>query len=292
MSKVDPIPLHLPYFAPNLPHQLPSEHEICAAPRFDSVGSQNVVHINQRFVVKFGKKVSPIEADNMVFVRNHTTLRVPEVYAAYRNETGCMFIVMEYIPGETLSVSWAGLSDIQKRDITATIKSYFSELRSLPSPGYYGSIGHRGLLDPIFQAEGEYSGDGGPFSSESELNEAILTKQRCIKKNPHRTGYYKAALAQVFVNHPPMFTHNDFRRKNIMIQFNDHEDVGEGGRNVVAVTLIDWQESGWLPSYWEFSKTGLGDRLSDDWHSYVQQMLDPYWSELPWLTNLFEELWS
>ena len=50
---------------------------------YQSTGTR-LVKIQQRFVIKFGVHIRPIEARNMLHVAINTTVPVPKVYAIYR----------------------------------------------------------------------------------------------------------------------------------------------------------------------------------------------------------------
>ncbi|KAH6664257.1 hypothetical protein B0J14DRAFT_493782, partial [Halenospora varia] len=76
------------------------------------------------------------------------------------------------------------------------------------------------------------------------------------------------AFPHVLQNHPPMFTHGDFQRKNI-IAMKAVPLVGELSGNVEGdfeLTIVDWETVGWYPSYWEYSKAIFAcGRRADDW---------------------------
>ena len=53
---------------------------------------------------------------------------------------------------------------------------YFNELRRLPSPGYYGSLGERCLSDCIFWTGGSNPEINGPFILHDSVIEAMALK--------------------------------------------------------------------------------------------------------------------
>lgn len=70
-----------------------------------------------------------------------------------------------------------------------------------------------------------------------------------------------------------VFTHNDFCPPNIMLTSGDNPRVA---------SVIDWAQSGWLPSYWESCKarrvSGPGEELSLEvqeewWQRYLPMIL-------------------
>ncbi|PQE11092.1 phosphotransferase enzyme family protein [Rutstroemia sp. NJR-2017a BVV2] len=69
------------------------------------IGARRLVRVGP-YMIKYGTGVSPIEGENMLFVKRETMVPVPLVYAIYsikkmsRNTTieeDCTYIVMEYL---------------------------------------------------------------------------------------------------------------------------------------------------------------------------------------------------
>ena len=295
-------PVQLPYFAHSIPHCLPTIPEIEEAPVLSRTPGRTVAQVGAHFAVKFGTQIDLIEGENMLFVQQATTIRIPQVYALYSDaETSTNYIVMEYIDGDSLATKWPVLTATEKQEIASTLKRYYDELRTLPSPGYFGSIGKRYFLEGVFWSSEGNTAISGPFTTEAALNEAMALKY--ISESPQRTvhkaDFYRRSLARVFQGHESKFTHADFQRKNVMVRRvltdNDTTDGGGGGGSVgsrLEVTLIDWEKSGWYPSYWEYSMAVFATRWDDDWDEYVAQVLEPFNAEFPWLRMLYLELWS
>lgn len=292
-----------PYYADSasLPAALPTEAQIRGSKDILSErGGGKTVRVGHHFVVKYGN-LDVIEAHNMIFVGRKTKIPVPTVYAIFTSaDKKVLYIIMKYIHGSPLSSEWPGMSKLQKDIVCKKLKAYFEELRRIRAPGYYGSLGYQRLLNGMF-----WTGEGanrnpainGPFQTESDLNEALVQKS---KSNASRSGrddskpaFYHRALPSVFHGHKPVFTHGDFQRKNIIVS-KIPVDMRAGGSTVedYQVTMIDWEMSGWYPSYWEYCMTAICFRWDDDWPSRVESILQPYWTEFPWLHMLFNELWS
>ena len=47
---------------------------------------------------------------------------------------------MEFIPGDTLESLWSNLTESNKTTIMKKLRSFFEQIRSLPSPGFYGNV--------------------------------------------------------------------------------------------------------------------------------------------------------
>ena len=286
----------LPYFASSkdLPHRLPTTEEIRLSEVISKSSGRKIVRVDSHFVVKFGPGVDLLEGRNMLFVSQRTSIPIPRVHAIYSvpNEgtAAIHYIVMENVAGDTLASRWPTLSMSQKKLISAKLKAFCSQLRSLPSPDYFGSLGGRPLLDPLLWTHD--STCSGPFESEAALNEAMVRKYIYNGLPTHKANFYHAAFPVVFSGHQPVFTHGDLQRKNILIK--DTIGSDSAGEHDSAVVIVDWEFSGWYPSYWEFATAMFANgRWDDDWHEWVREILpDCYLNEYAWIQMLRQELWS
>jgi hypothetical protein len=81
-------------------------------------------------------------------------------------------------------------------------------------------------------------------------------------------------LYQVIIRgHKSVFTHGDLHPGNLILR----EDK--------TAVIIDWERSGWYPSFWEYCKTMdiLYYEVLEDWWTYVPSILDQYVGELGWM---------
>ena len=306
----------LPYYAPldELPCPLPTKEQIHSSQELflDYSQGRRVAGVGSAFVVKYGLNVELIEGENMLFVAQikDKFVRAPKVYALYEDQTDKVrYIVMERINGLTLSSLWQTLVTSQKEIICNQLRLAMDCLRKLPSPGGYCSIDRRPLEDCMFWSRDDsqaveesiasFSGplDGplnGPFDTEEEVNSAMIKKYLYNNLPAGKAAFYERALPQVLCNHPPKFSHGDLQRKNIIIS--RLPDVDESGSVVcdeLEVVLLDWEVSGWYPSYWEYSRAMQGcGHFEDDWHFWLGRILDEHFKEWAWVNMMFMELWS
>jgi aminoglycoside phosphotransferase (APT) family kinase protein len=110
-------------------------------------------------LVKYGTHASLIEAKNMLYVAERTSIPVPRLFAAYAyrpldrdvEDFGSVYdtyIFMEFIEGEDLEKSWGRHTSTEKQMISTDLKRYMTELRSLPAANYIGSV-HGGPVTDI-----------------------------------------------------------------------------------------------------------------------------------------------
>jgi hypothetical protein len=295
--------LQVPYFADpsTLPGPIPSIEEIeSSSNRLNQNGAHRAVRVGEHFVVKYGELVYALEADNMMFISKQTSIPVPQLYAVFRSpvKPAVLYIVMQYIHGNTLMAEWPIMSEAQKSAVGKKLRSYFAQLRELPSPSYYGSRGRGHMPNSIFwDAEGAYLNPAisGPFETEADFNNGIVLKSRSVdeqnKRRGYKTDFYERFLPVVLRGHSPTFTHGDFQRKNVIVRRNEQNEL-EGHEDDYEVTLIDWEMAGWYPDYWEYCAAACAFAFSDDWADKVGDILDPYPVEYPWLLDIGLSLWS
>ena len=185
---------------------------------------------------------------------------------------------------------------MQKSVITAKLRNFYNELRQLPSPGYFGSLGQRSLLDDTFWTRENVPSISGPFETEDALNEALAQKYTYDGRAYYKAEYYRQSLPHIFRGNQPTFTHRGCQRKNIMVRkvppkdgFIDADHLLE---DEFEVTIIDWEKSGWYPSYWEYCLAFAAIRWDDDWGLFLREILSPYYVEALFVKTLRLELWS
>ena len=111
----------------------------------------------------------------------------------------------------------------------------------------------------------------------------MLDFQAALERNP------AADLMSMFSDswmHGSVFSHGDIRTGNIMVQ----QDTDISGDYVVT-GIIDWEDSGFYPPYYEC--TGLTRTLSlvdeDDWYLHLPESVSPSKFPVRWLVN---QLWQ
>jgi hypothetical protein len=243
-----------------------------------------VVVVRDHFVVKYGTMVYLQEGENMLFVRQSTSIPVPTVYALFNDqETGMNFIVQEYIPGKTLQGVWGSLETAEKDALALQLRRYMDELRSIPAPGYYGGIWGQVTQDYTFMDPDEPQHPhhdkaiSGPHETEEQWTDAMWRCLECRINGPMRPSMImrRRSYHAIFKGNKPVFTHADLDRRNIIIRNDDKTAV-----------LIDWARSGWYPSYWEychFATMLVG--YEDDWWEWAPVILDEYVAELGWMES-------
>ncbi len=292
--------MSLPYFAPSdqLPEPLPTEDTIRSGPDnhvFQAMFGRRVVRVGHHFLVKHGRNVSLDEGLNMLYVQGACDIVIPRVYALYTKpmpegyEGVSKYIVMEYIPAESLETRWKRLGREEKSAVTQQLKLIFQKLRSVPSPGYIGSFGRRPVLhgwNPFWEQMVESARNElrpkvaqGPFTSRAEFYQAIIEQFDFLEEERYgkymgKGGELKSCTPELiklfahdrYQNHSIVLNHGDFQAKNVLLRDNG------------TVVLIDWESAGWYPCYGDFARAiaGVYHDIGVDFAKCVNEVLEAY----------------
>jgi aminoglycoside phosphotransferase (APT) family kinase protein len=217
------------------------------------------------------------EAETIRFVRERTTIPIPQVHDAYvDDESGMVRIVMEFIEGENLDSAWNKYTDAEKESVISQLRGYMEELRQIKG-SFIGSVDNSWCNDHYFD---DKRGAYGPFASEAEFNRGISKALKEAK--PEDWVEFTCDIFQEVMNgHEIVMTHNDLDPRNILVQ----------GSQVVA--LLDWELSGFYPEYWEYCKAMRRPDWETRWvrDRALDKILKPYRKELSVIWNTMESIW-
>ncbi|EIM87050.1 kinase-like protein [Stereum hirsutum FP-91666 SS1] len=158
----------------------------------------------------------------MDFIARHTSIPVPRVHDAFsaRGET---WLVMEYIDAPLLIRVWRNLSEHERLSAMQQLKGYIDQLRSLepPEPGKVQAVDGTGCIDSRMASE-----PWGPFHTISDFHTFF--------------GHDYKTSGRVYRT---VFTHGDLGPHNIL------------WKDGKIAAIIDWETAGWLPEYWEYTRS-------------------------------------
>ncbi|KAL2757325.1 hypothetical protein ACRALDRAFT_1060724 [Sodiomyces alcalophilus JCM 7366] len=182
----------------------------------------------------------PNEARALRFIKEHTTIPVPELISSDWDR-----VTMQYIEGQTLRQAWPVLTPDQRSDILAQLSGYLAQLRALGGI-HLGRLNGQGVIVP-----GILTRSGGPFGTMIEFHDWLVQPPKMLQTE---SIYWHQITTQLSNDHPIVFTHGDIAARNIIVR---------DGR---IVALLDWEFAGWYPEYWEYVFTLRGlDNM--DWET-------------------------
>jgi len=135
-----------------------------------------------------------------------------------------------------------------------------------PVTPHGGNINHQPLRDNILI--GGFSGPAGPFRTVSDFHDWYTTtigpRENWGKHSPH------PLRSNLPDDVPIVFTHNDLHPSNILLS---------RGPNPNILAVIDWQQSGWYPAYWEYCKARWSTPIGGEWEEKYLPMFVDRWPD-------------
>ena len=175
------------------------------------------------------------EAETLRWIRKHTTIPVPRVYASAEGY-GRRYLLMERIKGVCLEYAWRSMDASQRETVIGQLCGYVAQLRALPTPHgkWVCALNGEALRDSRITSTGPV----GPFKNEADFNDFLIDWAE-----PYMDPEWLPEIrAQMRDDHRTFFTHGDIAPRNIMV---------ENGR---VSALVDWEQAGWYPEHWELVK--------------------------------------
>jgi aminoglycoside phosphotransferase (APT) family kinase protein len=231
-----------------------------SAQKYPNITS-NVIRLTRGSILKRGHAIYlRLEAEATRYVALHTSIPVPTIHDFWTEEDGRACLVMEYKDGQTLHRHWRHLSVDQKMTIMRVLRGFLDELRSLPQPhpkGMIGSVSGGAFFDFRMSGQSLY----GPFRDEAAYNDwRISTFGFLGDQHPPTKLRLRQLRDEMRNDHQITFTHGDITRRNILIRVD-----GEGANDVSVVAILDWEQAGWRPEYWETAKFMFGNQDTCEW---------------------------
>lgn len=267
---------------------LPTTDEICACTNILwETEASKIVAVNDDIVVKYGGCVDFWEGQALVYLERHVPeVPAPRLYAMY-GDTKQVFLIMQRVPGEQLDSIWPSLAQSEKDDIITKLQSIFDAMRKAecPWPDFFGGLDGGGVYHYLFYSQHGDEKFLGPFSGEPAFVAGLVGNYRALVERNNQSDYkarfYEKYLARVLQGHRPTLTHGDVQQKNIIVTENTSHRNDQGGRSF-DVVLVDWENSGWFPDYWEFfcASYPLIFQWDEDWSWRVQDFIQVWPAEM------------
>lgn len=276
-----------------LPAPLPTLDEIEAAettlPCLWPPAQKRIAVVRRVFVVKYGipRLVDGNEGHALRALQGIPT--IPKLYAMYRDQNK-HFLVMEYLPGKPLDHIWDSLSEHDKDAVTQQLRGTFARVRNLscPSPPVFGSVARGPVPHRFFMTLTGDPNKTGPFATEAGFHNAIALRLRqdlAEGNRPNWTAdFLESHLASAMGGHACVLTHGDLQLKNILVHqplSRQADSAKESARcsELRVSGIVDWENAGWMPSYWEYASMFINADWGSDWAIKFEQIVDAWPAE-------------
>lgn len=213
--------------------------------------NRKVVLLADKTVVKSGKRIAIGEAEALK-VAAHAGIPVPRVHDVHTASDGQGRITMDYIQGQPLDELWPEMSVEQKKDIARQLQDVVKRMRSVaPPPHLIGACDGTEIRDTRLY----FTYHSPPCRDEKAFNEFLLSALF-----EHTPPLVRVALSRrLRTNHRIVLSHCDLTPRNVLVQ--DGKIKG----------LVDWEDSGWYPEYWEYVKF-FQRNAGKDWKRYAEDI--------------------
>lgn len=190
-------------------------------------------------------------------VRRHTEIPVPRALDLV-SDSDKSYLLTTRVSGIRLGMCIDTLSDDEESTLVCDLQRSLAELRAIPkmvAPGYAitNALG-KACYDYRIIAGLNTDSDGGdfvgPFVTEEEFNDTL--RVGALPHVSHRSG------------HQIVFTHGDLNMRNILI------------RNRRLSGIVDWENSGWYPEYWDYTKAHYITKLHQRWLKITDKVFKYY----------------
>ncbi|RSL82348.1 hypothetical protein CDV31_016943 [Fusarium ambrosium] len=254
--------------------QLPTPAWILKQWQNQGSGVITIDHLN--LAIKFGDSsyLRLEEAQTMRAIRQafpQSDLPVPEVFG-WRKYGDQHFIYMSLIRGKTLREAWKSLTRADKESICDELSRIVIALRQIThtSPQrFIGSINGGTVQDRFFKLDYEE----GPFLTIESFNDWLLA---AATRQPPEQIDITCPYRSFFSDRGNIFfTHGDLTLGNIIVS-------GVPG-SIKIEGIVDWEQAGWYPDYWEYCKLLYGVEYThewrkDGWVDKVMESFDDEWT--------------
>ncbi|OAX82368.1 hypothetical protein ACJ72_03285 [Emergomyces africanus] len=219
--------------------------------------------------VKWGSNITIAEGQSLYAVRHFLkgSVPVPELYG-WRTNGGEVFLYMELVQGQTLEKAWDSMNPKDCAQVCLELHTCISNLRLLrqdPQDPFIGNIRREHMYDRALSDT--FMSEAGPFQSVKEFHDWFVFLPRRPMKDPYSVPIepFRSELPD---DAAIRFTHGDLHRSNIMVSNSEPWRI---------VAIVDWEQSGWMPEYWEDRKAHFTSKWKSEWATkYLPMILQQY----------------
>lgn len=202
-------------------------------------------------VIKSGKRIAVGEAEALK-IAARAGIPAPSVHDVHSASNGEGRIRMDYIEGQSLDKLWPDMCAVQRKEVTRQLREIVEKMRCVvPPPNLIGACDGTEIRDTRLY----FTYHSAPCHDEGGFNDFLLSS--LYKQVPPLVR--KAFSSRLRTNHRIVLSHCDLTPRNILVK--DGRITG----------LVDWEDSGWYPEYWEYVK--FFQRPADnDWKQYAEDI--------------------
>lgn len=201
-----------------------------------------------------------VEAHTLGMIEQFTSIPAPRAIDVIHTPR-FSYLLMTCVPGRPIGQMLDEMTDEQLDQAVTDLKRYVNQLRQIsnktPEFKICNSVGGGFLEWRIPDSQREEL----RFKTEADFNRYLSSPLRAVIRE-------KAAVSHD-IPHDIVFTHGDLNPRNIL---------AENGK---ITGIVDWENAGWFPEYWEFAKSHYTVRSVIRWLAdVVDRVFEGYRDEL------------
>lgn len=231
--------------------------------------------VSDKIIVKVAiNESATTESRTLMYLKEYLTdFPAPEPHGLVRSGRHYLLFTA-YMGPRKLEEVWLELDQGQKVSISTHLDGLLTQLRSLPRPDDipFGEIGGGGCKDTR----------RGTRISKNAITTTSQFSDFVFSGAAYTTPSYIQFLRSFTSHSPPqcVFTHGDFYPRNIIV-----DQAEDGSWQVVGI--VDWENSGFYPAYWEGVKMTncLAPSDGSDWYLHLPESAAPWRYAVEWLVD-------
>ncbi|EEP76340.1 predicted protein [Uncinocarpus reesii 1704] len=201
-----------------------------------------------------------VEAHTLRMVEQFTSIPAPRVIDVLSTPR-FSYLLLTRVPGRPIGPMISVMTDEQLEQVVVDLKRYVAELRKMPK-----NVGELQICN---------SQGGGVLDwriPDSQREELRFETEKHFNKyltDPFWDEIRSRAAVSHNIPHDIVFTHGDLNPRNIL---------AENGK---ITGIVDWENAGWFPEYWEYTKAHYSVRSLIRWLAdVVDRVFEGYRDEL------------
>lgn len=214
------------------------------------------------------------ELATMEYVRQHTTIPVPQIYLVNFNRNhvvGAAFVLMEKVEGTKAAATWYKMSHEHKLSVIEQLADVVGQLSDLKFDAI-GSLKANGELGPLLNHSRTPSDDinNAPLTStadyvddyfksrDDEENEELISVRHKVKSELH--AFLKPKYQNRMLHAPYRLIHADLDTQNIMLRQDDKNLPPK----ISGIIDWDWSYVGLAYHLYDYSDVTIDYHLDED----------------------------
>ncbi|PGH01828.1 hypothetical protein GX51_05008 [Blastomyces parvus] len=227
--------------------------------------NQPVKFLPLGLVLKRGRRHTQNEADSLRLVEKASLINAPKLIDHVRIDESSGFVLMTQVYGHALNQVYYRTTYEEREQIAKDLAQWIMELRKISNKSKYLIANASGgpICDHMYEGR-----TPGPLNSTAEFADDLT--QSIVNPEEHK---HRPPISTLFEKkYDVCFTHSDLHMTNIIVR---------DGR---LYGLIDWENAGFKPEYWEYVRAlwpgghkrhtaiyrqAFGDKYEPEWEALV-----------------------